>query len=80
MSTFAPTRIHREQIERFQQDGFLLFDGIIDTATAHRLRGEFARMFRGDFETGTLPDEVNWQDGKSDPTLARQICNGWRAS
>ncbi len=80
MSTFAPTRIHREQIERFQQDGFLLFDGIIDTATAHRLRGEFARMFRGEFETGTLPDEVNWQDGKSDPTLARQICNGWRAS
>ncbi|MDH3377787.1 MAG: phytanoyl-CoA dioxygenase family protein [Gammaproteobacteria bacterium] len=80
LSTFTPTRIEPEQIEQFQQDGFLLLDCIVDPTTAHRLRGEFDRMFRGEFEIGTLPDEVNWQEGKSDPTLTRQICNGWRAS
>ncbi len=25
------------------------------------------------------PDEVNWLTGRDDPTLTRQICNGWKA-
>lgn len=80
LSTFTPAQIEPQKVARFQHDGFLLFDRIIDPKTAHPLRVEFDRMFRGEFEIGTLPDEVNWQEGKSDPTLTRQICNGWRAS
>src|SRR3546814_19275731 len=31
-------------------------------------------------DLGVWPDEVNWQEGRSDPTLTRQICNGWKAN
>jgi len=44
------------------------------------LRDSFDRLFRGEFETGITPDEVNWQEQTSDPSLTRQICNGWKAN
>ena len=63
----------------FHSDGLILLDRIIDDRMVVALRESFDRIFDGDFETGTLPDEVNWQQGKSDPELARQICNAWKA-
>ena len=63
----------------FHADGFVTVDSLIDTSLIDPLKERFERLFRGDFETGTAPDEVNWQEGSSDPTLARQICNGWKA-
>jgi len=68
----------QEQIDRYNEDGFLIVDRLIDDDTVEALRERYERMFRGEFETGVRPDEVNWQEGKSDPSLTRQICNGWR--
>ena len=67
-----------DRIEAFRRDGFVLVDNLIDEATAEALKLSFGRMFRGSFETGIRPDEVNWQQGESDPSLTRQICNGWK--
>jgi ectoine hydroxylase-related dioxygenase (phytanoyl-CoA dioxygenase family) len=64
----------------FHQDGLILVDRMIDDDMVDRLRDAFDRIFEGEFETGTLPDEVNWQLGKSDPELTRQICNAWKAN
>ena len=64
----------------FHEDGLILVDRIIDDDTVDRLRGAFDCIFDGEFETGTLPDEVNWQSGKSDPELTRQFCNAWKAN
>lgn len=69
-----------DQISRFNQDGFLIVDEIIDEATVGRLRDAYDRLFRGEFETGVRPDEVNWQEGTGDVSLTRQICNGWKAN
>ena len=69
----------REQVERFREDGLLIVDRIIDPETADALARRYDRLFRGEFETGVAPDEVNWQDGRSPPELTRQICNGWKA-
>lgn len=69
----------QDQIARFGEDGFLVVERLIDAPTVEILRERFARLFRGDFETGVRPDEVNWQEGTGDPTLTRQICNGWKA-
>ena len=63
----------------FEADGFVAVDSLIDTSLIEPLGERFERLFRGDFETGTAPDEVNWLQGSSDPTLTRQICNGWKA-
>ena len=66
--------------KQFDNDGFLVVDQLIDPLALPKLHGAFERVFRGDFETGVRPDEVNWQEGESDPDRARQICNGWKAS
>ncbi len=67
------------QVEQFRNDGLLICDGLLDDPTIEQLRARFEKLFRGEFETGVLPDEVNWQDGRSDESLTRQICNGWKA-
>jgi len=71
--------LSQDQRRRFGEDGFLVVERLIDVATVEALRARFARLFAGEFETGVLPDEVNWQQGTGDPALTRQICNGWKA-
>ena len=63
----------------FARDGFVLAEGLIESDRLEGLRERFDRLFRGVFETGIAPDEVNWQAADGDPTLTRQICNGWKA-
>ena len=70
--------LSQDQIDRFNEDGFLFVDNLIDDETAEEIKQHYELMFRGDFETGIRPDEINWQEGASDPSLTRQICNGWK--
>jgi len=63
----------------FARDGFLIRDRIISRADVERLRTEMARSFEGDYDSGLLPDEVNWKPGH-DPHVTRQICNAWKAN
>ena len=69
-----------QQKADFDRDGFLVVERLIDDDTVEVLRESFERLFRGEFETGITPDEVNWQEGTGDPSLTRQICNGWKAN
>ena len=79
-ASIAPSDlVSDERAAAFEADGFVAVDSLIDTSLIDPLRERFERLFRGDFETGTAPDEVNWREGHSDPTLTRQICNGWKA-
>jgi ectoine hydroxylase-related dioxygenase (phytanoyl-CoA dioxygenase family) len=66
------------QTKAFHADGFTLLDRIIEKDQVEILRKSFDRIFSGEFETGTRPDEVNWQHGESDVELTRQICNAWK--
>lgn len=65
--------------DRFESDGFVVVDELIRADLIEPLRDRFEAVFRGEFETGTAPDEVNWQYATGDPSLTRQICNGWKA-
>jgi len=64
---------------RFDADGFAVVGPLLAPERVEALRERFGRLFAGEFETGIAPDEVNWQQGLSDETLTRQICNGWKA-
>ena len=75
----AAFRLEPVQRRGFDEDGFLLIDRFIDAGTVERLRDSYERLFRGEWETGVMPDEVNWQAGRSREDLTRQICNGWKA-
>ncbi|MBC6441410.1 MAG: phytanoyl-CoA dioxygenase family protein [Rhodospirillales bacterium] len=70
----------RDQIDSFRNDGFVFGENFVDDATIDATRESYEQMFRGNFETGVFPDEVNWQEGKSDPSLTRQICCGWKGN
>ena len=67
------------QIQRFHEDGVLIVERLIEPDLADRIARSYEKLFRGEFETGVKPDEVNWQEGESPPDLTRQICNGWKA-
>ena len=66
--------------EQFDTDGFVVVDSLIENDRLNGLHQAFEDLFNGQFETGVRPDEVNWQQDTGDPTLTRQICNGWKAN
>ncbi len=66
--------------QRFDDDGFVVVDRLIDSERIPQLHQAFDDVFAGKFETGVRPDEVNWQQADGDPSLTRQICNGWKAN
>lgn len=74
-----PLSLSAPQRADFAANGFVVIDQLIGAADIAALRDRFDRLFAGEFETGVEPDEVNWQFDGGDPTLTRQICNGWKA-
>ncbi len=66
--------------EKFFDDGYVVVERLIEPQRLPALHQAFADVFAGNFETGVHPDEVNWQEADGDPTLTRQICNGWKAN
>ena len=74
---FTPT--DRNKID-YNEQGFLVVDEILPSKQLLQLHQAFDDVFNGTFETGVTPDEVNWQYGTGDPSLTRQVCNGWKAN
>jgi ectoine hydroxylase-related dioxygenase (phytanoyl-CoA dioxygenase family) len=68
-----------KELERFERDGFVIVEGLIDDDTVARLRERFEPLFAGQYATGIKPDEVNWLAGRDPEDRTRQICNGWKA-
>jgi hypothetical protein len=66
--------------QSFNDDGFVVVEQLIKNNQIGRLHRAFSDLFNGEFETGVRPDEVNWQQADGDPSLTRQICNGWKAN
>ena len=71
--------IDDDDVDAFARDGFLIREQIIDGATVQWLREEMERSFQGDYDSGLLPDEVNWSPG-GDQHVTRQICNVWKSN
>ena len=66
--------------QTFSNDGFVVVEKLIEQDQIAALHQAFNDLFNGKFETGVRPDEVNWQQADGDPSLTRQICNGWKAN
>ena len=65
-------------IEQFHDDGFVVLAKLIDEETINLLRRRYELLFAGEFESGLIPDEVNWREGRDPADATRQICNGWK--
>lgn len=68
-----------EQRAAFHRDGFLLVEDFITPQECEAALARYAPLFRGEFETGLIPDEWNWREGRDPKDVTRQICNGWKA-
>jgi ectoine hydroxylase-related dioxygenase (phytanoyl-CoA dioxygenase family) len=68
-----------EQIESYRRDGFVVVEGFLPPDEVERLREHFLQCFEHRWETGVMPDEVNYQPGVTPPDKTRQLCNLWKA-
>ncbi len=73
-------KLSEDDKQNFNIDGFVVVERLISTHKLPILHQAFDDLFSGKFETGVRPDEVNWQQEDGDPSLTRQICNGWKAN
>ena len=71
--------LNQSLIDEFNENGFLILDQFIDLEWIDKLKSKFEPLFKGEFETGTEPDEWNWRFGKDPEDVTRQICNGWKS-
>ena len=63
----------------FQEQGFLVVESVLPPARIAALRDRFDPLFRGEFETGSYPDEWHWREGVSFPDATRHMCNAWKS-
>lgn len=71
--------ISEQQVADFQRDGFIQVEQIISDEAVALLRERFDELFKGNWETGLVPDEVNWLEGRDPADFTRQICNAWKS-
>lgn len=71
--------LSKRQVDIYDADGFLIIDKLVEQEDVDRIVSRFDPLFRGEFETGIAPDEVNWREGRDSNEFTRQICNGWKA-
>ena len=72
-------KLNKSLIDEFNENGFLILDQFIDLEWIDKLKSKFEPLFKGEFETGTEPDEWNWRFGKDPVDVTRQICNSWKS-
>jgi len=72
-------QLSEQQCADFERDGFITVDQIISSEEVALLRERYEALFKGQWESGLVPDEVNWLEGRDAPDRTRQICNGWKA-
>ena len=67
------------QRNKFLDEGFVVVKNVVDPEKISQIVSRYPLLFKGNFETGVSPDEFNWKFGRDDPSLTRQICNGWKS-
>ncbi len=67
------------QIDTYRRDGFVVLDSFLREDEVERLREHFAHVFEHRWETGLMPDEVNYVPGVTPVARTRQLCNVWKA-
>ncbi len=68
-----------DQLSKFESDGFVVLENVLDGESLDALRATFPRIFAGDFDTGVYPDEWHWREGMSLPDATRHMGNAWKS-
>ena len=68
-----------EKVRQYRENGFIVFDKFLEPHEVNLLRSRFEPLFRGEWETGIPPDEINWTEGRDSPDKDRVPARGVRA-
>ncbi len=64
----------------FERDGFISKPNMLSSSYCITLKEEFERLFKGNFDKQSYPDEWYWREGISMPNATRHMSNAWKAS
>ena len=67
------------QQARFEEDGFLIVEGMLDPADCERAAARCEKVFAGEYDTGVVPDGLNFGEGQAAAPHNRQMDNCWRS-
>lgn len=71
--------ISPEQVQQFQEQGFLILDRLLTSAQIELISERFDPLFETRFEIGIYPDEWYGRPGLSQPNATRQMVGMWRS-
>ena len=71
--------VTQQEVKTFQRDGFVVRENVLSSTQVDAALNSIQRLFKGDYQTGLMPDEVNWRPERDAQDLTRQICNGWKS-
>ncbi len=72
-------QLSEEQIARYNEDGFLVVENLLDPELVERAVDRVDHLFAGEFETGVYPDEWHWTPNLGLPNAARQMTGSWKS-
>ena len=72
-------KISNNQIEQFNDQGFIIFEDVIDRKKLKRVELTYKKIFDGHYQTEILPDKVKWKSKRDSSKIPRSLCNVWKS-
>ena len=65
----------KEKKEFFNKNGFVVFENVLSKNDLNKVRKKYKKIFKGQYETGVVPDKIKWVYGRDKNNIPRSVCN-----
>ena len=72
-------KISKNQIQEFNDNGFIIFKDIIDVNKLKKIESIYKNIFNGYYQTEIVPDKVKWKPKRDSLNIPRSLCNVWKS-
>ena len=69
----------KEKKEFFNKNGFVIFENVLNKNDLNKVRKKYKKIFKGQYETGVVPDKIKWVYGRDKNNIPRSVCNAWKS-
>ena len=69
----------KEKKEFFNKNGFVVFENVLNKNDLNKVRQKYKKIFKGQYETGVVPDKIKWVYGRDKNNIPRSVCNAWKS-
>ena len=71
--------IIKKKIDIFKNDGFVVFENILDKKRLGKVEKNFKNIFYEKYSTNVVPDKIKWKSGRDPKNIPRSLCNVWKS-